>query len=303
MEEYAINCYIRAGKIAAQIKKFAKEFIKKDMKLIDIALAIDDKIKELGAVPAFPVNLSIDEVAAHFTPAIGEDKKAFGLLKVDIGIAIDGYIADTAFTLDFTEDNKHFDMVHLNKVIQQNIIDKLRASSLVRDVGNIVQDTLEEWNEKNNKKYSIIKSLSGHQVGQNVIHAGLTISNYRNNNENALKDKVVAIEPFVTTGDGDIYEGKGGGIYALSSNELPRDKEARVLVGFIKENYKTRPFCSRWLEKAGLKKVRYFLSLLEKLRIIKHYPLLIEKSKGFVSQEENTFLVLDDRVIVTTRED
>ena len=88
----------------------------------------------------------------------------------------------------------------------------------------------------------------------------------------------------------------------MSSNDVPRDRHARAVLTFIKENYVTRPFCSRWLEKAGLKKVKYSLSIMEKQGILHHYPLLIEKSKGPVSQFENTFLVLDDKVIATTLE-
>src|SRR5689334_2899432 len=109
MDKHEQDCYIKAGRIAAQIKTFARGYIKAGMKLIDIALAVDDKIKELGAVPAFPLNLSINEIAAHFTPALGDEKIAEGILKVDCGVAVEGYIADTAFTMDLTPDHKHTD--------------------------------------------------------------------------------------------------------------------------------------------------------------------------------------------------
>jgi len=303
MNQHAINSYIKAGKIVAELKTFTRELVEKDIKLIDIALAIDKKIEELGGEPAFPVNLSIDEVAAHFTPALGDESVAKGLLKIDIGVCVDGYIADTAITIDLTEDNKHKDMIKLNKKILLNVMEGLEPGTQVKKVGDTVQDTLEQWNKENNTQYSVIKGLSGHQLGQNVIHAGMTVSNYRNENKTELKDMAIAIEPFVTTGDGDIYQGSNGGIYALQSTEPVRDADARKILAYIKEKYKTRPFCSRWLEKKDFKRVRYVLNLLTKLGILHQYPMLIEKSKQHVSQFENTFLFANSEMTITTYEE
>ena len=106
MEKLEIESYIKAGKIAKEIKKFTREITKPGVKLIDIAEAIDAKIFELGAEPAFPVNLSLNEIAAHYTPTPGDETIAEGILKIDIGVVVDGYIADTALSIDLTEDGK-----------------------------------------------------------------------------------------------------------------------------------------------------------------------------------------------------
>ena len=137
-------------------------------------------------------------------------------------------------------------------------------------------------------------------VAQNIIHAGTTVSNYRNDNQKKLSEIAIAVEPFVTTGNGEIIEGKGGGIYALTSNDLPRDKDAREVLKFIKEKYKTRPFCRRFLERAGFKKLGFILSTLEKQGILHHYPELIEKSRAPVSQFENTFVFHNGETFITT---
>ena len=102
MDKKVIEKIVKAGKIARELRKYARELIKPGMKLIDIANKIDDKIFELGAKPGFPVNLSINEIAAHYTPAFNDDKIAYGLLKVDIGVSVDGYIADTLLRLMLT---------------------------------------------------------------------------------------------------------------------------------------------------------------------------------------------------------
>lgn len=302
MDKHAISCYIKAGEIAKEIKRYSKSIIRPGMKLYDLAVAIDKKIEELGAETAFPVNLSVDEIAAHFTPDKNCIDVARGLLKVDIGIAIDGYIADTAFSLDLTPNLMHEEMIKLNKEILENIEQVVKYGMEVRAVGNSAQDTLEQFNKQNNSKYSIIKGLSGHQLGQHIIHAGVTVSNYRTENKTILKDTAIAVEPFVTTGVGDIYEGEGGGIYAITGNDKPRDKDSRELLEYIKEKYKTRPFCLRWIEDKKFSKVRFCISSMVKQGIIRQYPLLIEKSKAPVSQFENTFLIKSDGVIITTKD-
>jgi len=115
MEINEVESYVKAGEIAKEVKEFAKELVKPGTKLIDIAEAIDAKIAELGGEPAFPVNLSLNEIAAHFTPAKGDEIVAEGILKVDLGVAVNGYIADTAFSVDLTKDGKFEEMMKLNE--------------------------------------------------------------------------------------------------------------------------------------------------------------------------------------------
>lgn len=327
MNKQEIESYIKAGEIAKEVKTFAKEIIKPNMKLIEIAEAVDAKIFELGGEPAFPVNLSLNEIAAHYTPAPGDETVAEGILKIDIGVAVDGYIADTAFSVDLTESREFSSvardipskegtdvpsssgMIELNEKILEEATKKIRIGMEICDIGEVCQKTLEEWNEKNNSNFSIIKNLSGHSLGQNEIHAGLTISNYKNDNQAELKG-AFAIEPFVTTGVGKIYEGQSGGIYVLQSDTQVRDRDAREVLKFIKENFVTRPFCLRWLvsrsSEFGVRssvtenKLKFILATLVKQGILHEYPMLIESSKAPVSQFENTFVIADGKVLCTT---
>jgi methionyl aminopeptidase len=301
MEKKEIESYVKAGEIAKEVKKLVREMVEPGMKLIDIALAVDGMIEKLGGEPAFPVNLSLNEIAAHFTPALNDETVAEGILKIDVGVAVDGYIADTAFSMDLSEDGKFADMIKLNEEILEEVTAKVRPGMEVSEVGNTAQDTLEKWNKDNESDFAIIKSLSGHALAQNRIHAGLTISNYRNDNHAELDDMAFAVEPFVTTGVGDIYEGNPGGIYVLQSDDQVRDRDAREVLKFIKEKYKTRPFCMRWLEKKGFGKLKFVMSTLVKQGVLYEYPLLIEKSKAPVSQAENTFVIADGAVLNTTK--
>ena len=301
MKETEIDSYIKAGEIAKEIKKFVLDLIKPGMKLIDIAESIDAKIIELGGDIAFPVSLALNEVAAHYTPAPNDETIAEGILKVDIGVAIDGFVADTALSIDLTKDGKFNEMMRLNKKVLQAASEVVHPNMEVRDVGNACQDVLDKWNSENNSKFSIISGLCGHSLSKNKIHSGLTISNCRNDNKKTLNDMAFAIEPFVTTGIGEIYEGAPGGIYVLKSDGNARDRDAREVLKFIKETFGTRPFCMRWLEKKNFVKLRFILSILIKQGILYEYPILIEKSKAPVSQFENTFIITNNEVKITTK--
>jgi methionyl aminopeptidase len=297
MDKSEVESYVKAGEIAREVKIFVREMIKPGMKLIDIAEGIDAKILELGGEFAFPVNLSLNEVAAHFTPDISSEEVAEGILKIDIGVAVDGFIADTAISIDLTTEGEFGEMIELNEKVLAAASEAVRVGMEVRDIGEAVQDVM--GNARN--KFVIIKSLSGHALDKDTIHSGLTISNYRNDNTTELDDVAFAVEPFVTTGVGDIFEGKGGGIYILQSDGQVRDRDARKVLKFVREEYGTRPFCARWLAKAGFSRLKFVLGILVKQGILHEYPMLIEKSRKPVSQVENTFVIDGDEVICTTK--
>lgn len=296
MKGSEIESYVEAGEIAKKIKSFVCEMVRPGMKLIDIAEKIDAKILELGGVAAFPVNLGLNEIAAHYTPSTGDETVAEGLLKIDIGVAVDGFIADTAISLDLTEDKRFADMVELNRKILDVASRAVKPGMKVLDVGDAVAGVMDEGSGG----FAVIKSLSGHGLGKNMIHTAPTISNYRNNNETVLDNVAFAVEPFVTSGVGDIFEGKPGGIYSLKKERAVRDREARKVLEFVLENYGTRPFCARWLEDAGFSRLKFILSTLVKQGVFYEYPVLIEKSRSPVSQFENTFVVAEGKVICTT---
>lgn len=299
MDSEELENYRRAGEIAKEVKQYAKEIINTETSLFEIAEKIESQIESLGGKPAFPVNLSINEVAAHSTPSFNEKTKASGLLKIDIGVEIEGYIADTAFSLDLTNDKKHQQLIELNTEALKNTLTILNPDSTIQDIGNNIQRKVEQYNEQNNTEISIVKNLSGHSLAQYVTHAGLTIPNYAHTNTTSLRNMAIAIEPFLTTGSGEIYEGKPGEIYSLQNEKPIRDKDARKILEYIKEQYKTKPFCKRWLEKQGFKKLNYVLSMLTKSGILHNYGILVEKTKKPVSQIEDT-VIFHSKAEVTT---
>jgi len=296
MKQSEIQDYIKAGEIAREAGKFALEIIKPTVLLLDIADLIEKKIQELGGQPAFPVNLSINEISAHYTPSSDDKTIAFGLLKVDLGVSVNGFIADTAFSIDLTDNKEYKKMIEINQQALNSALKILKPGAEIREIGDAIQDAIKD------SGFSAIKNLSGHSLDKNQIHGGITLSNYTNNNTNTLKNIAVAIEPFLTSGDGYIYEGRMSEIFMLQNFKKPRDSDARKILAFVQENYSTRPFCKRWLRKAGFNKIDFLLKILTNQGILHNFPILIEKGKKPVSQAEHTALILEDKVIITTKD-
>jgi len=285
---------IKAGKIAAQVREFTKSIIKKDMPLIEIAEKIENKIIELGGKPAFPTNLSIDNIAAHYTPSYDDKTIASGLLKIDFGVHVDGWIADTAFSLDLENDEENKNLISASEKALENAIKIIKKEIPLREIGSIIQKTIES------KGFSPIINLSGHEMKEYDLHAGLIIPNVDDNKNIVLGKGLYAIEPFATTGSGKVHDGKPSGIYMLVNDKTPRSQTAREVLDFIAEEYQTLPFCSRWIIKKFGVKALFGLKQLEDNGNLHHFPQLVEAQGSKVSQAEHSVLIEENKVIVTT---
>ena len=282
-----------AGKISKEIKDWIRPQIKKGVSLLEISEKIENKMIELGGKPAFPTNLSINEVAAHYTPSYNDETKAEGLIKIDLGVHVDGWIADTAFSMDLEENSENKKLIEASKTALKNAIEKAKEKKSLGEIGETVQETIESFG------FSPIINLTGHEMNEYELHSGLTIWNIKNSRKEILENGLFAIEPFATTGSGKIHEGNPSGIYMLTNEKNIRNPEARKILSFIIEKYKTLPFCSRWIIKKFGTKALFALRQLEANGNLYHYPQLIESSGSKVSQTENTILV-EDKVTVTT---
>ena len=295
MEKEEYEDYIKAGKIASEVKKYAKEIIKPKIPLLEIAQKIEKKIIELGGEVAFPVNLSINEIAAHYHPSLEDETLAKDLLKIDIGVHVEGFIADTAFSLDLTENNKHKSLIKASEKALENSINLIKKNpeSTLNEIGSEIQTTI------TNMGFSPITNLSGHSLERYNLHAGITIPNYANSSDFYLGEGAYAIEPFATSGEGRIYEGPPSGIYILEEPKSPRSNLAREILEYIIINKKTLPFSLREIQEKFGKMSRLALRELEQNNSIHQYPQLIEKSKKPVSQAENTIIKNSDTIVTT----
>ncbi len=288
-----MNDVIKAGKIAASALEYTKSIIKIEGDMQETIDKIEEKIFSLGGNLAFPVQISLNKVAAHFLPIEEIKFKKEDVIKVDIGVQINGYIGDTATTIIF--DKKNENLIKSSEEALNEAIKLAKPGTKVCEIGKVIEETIKKYG------FNSIKNLSGHSIEQYNLHSGTTIPNFDNKDGTILEEgQVIAIEPFATTGIGIVIEGKPSTIYKLINKKPVRDKNTKIILEFIEENYKTLPFSKRWLvKKFNLLKTNLALNTLERENIIYHYPQLTEKSSGIVSQAEHTVLVQKNPIVLT----
>ena len=288
---------IKAGEILKQVKTYAKSIIKKNKPLLEIANKIEEKIFELKGEPAFPTNLSINEIAAHYTPSHDDETLASGLLKVDIGVQVEGWTADSAFSLDLENSEENKKLIEASKNAVEAVEKIISDKSTLAEIGTLIEKTIKE------KGFEPIANLTGHSMEEYDLHAGVSIPNIKNDSDFQLGEGLYAIEPFATTGSGRVQDGKPSGIYELIDPKNVRSPLAREVLDYIIDYYSTLPFCSRWLVQEFGARALFALKQLEQNGNLHHFHQLVESTKAKVSQHEQTFLVKTDKVIVTTKED
>jgi len=280
----------KASEIAKKVKREAEGLLKPEESIYNIAEAIEQKIIDLGGFPAFPVNISINNIAAHYTPTVNDSTilKDGDVVKVDFGVHVNGYCIDTAFTVEIN-DNKYKDLIEASRKALENVKKIIRKDIEISEIGRAIENTIKSYN------YSPIYNLSGHKIEQYVLHAGITIPNYDNKSKIKLNEGIYAIEPFATNGVGLVKEDKPSGIYSIISNNPIRDPNIKKFFQEIYNKYKTLPFSYRWLYKEYNNKInlKLFVEYIKKNGNIHEYPILVEQSNGIVTQFETTFYIYD----------
>jgi methionyl aminopeptidase len=288
---------ILAGQIAQEVKKYIRPYVKKGTPLLEIAEKIESKIYELKGKPAFPTNLSINEIAAHFTPSYDDKTVAHGLLKVDLGVHVDGWISDTAFSVDLEDSAENKKLIEASEKALEEAKRTIGKDVSTNEIGKAVQKAIESYG------FSPIINLSGHQIEQYNLHSGLSIPNIDDKRVSEIKPGLYAIEPFSTNGAGKVKDGRPSGIYSLIDYKNIRNPNAREILEFIAEEYQQLPFCSRWIVKKFGTKTLIALNQLEQNENLHQYAQLIEVGKGIVAQTEDTILIeKDGKKTITTSE-
>lgn len=295
-----VRKYIRAGEIAERVKARVELVVKPGSRILDIVTSLENYILELGGKPAFPVNVSINNEAAHRTAYVDDDGliPEDGVVKVDIGVHVDGYIADTAVSIPLSE--RYLELVEATREALERALKNVRPGIRVSEVGSVVEKVIRS------RGFKVIKNLSGHSLAEYTIHAGETIPNFRDplNLSRFRPGTAYAIEPFATTGRGVVSSERRVTIYAVKSPTRCEEGLEQHMVEEIYRRFKTLPFSERWLQdlisRIGLWKLREQLNYLSKSGCIISYPVLSDILSSYVAQFEDTVLVLDDRSIIVT---
>lgn len=294
MEKEILGNYLKAGKIAAEVLEYGISLVKENAFALELTEKIEGKIFSLGAKPAFPVNISINEIAAHFTPTL-QDKtliKAEDYVKIDVGVHVNGWIADNARTTRLAGKDK---LIECSEKMLESVLLLFTPGRKLAEIGELIEKTAEEFG------FNPIRNLTGHGLDRFNLHAGSVIPNIKINSDKVLKeDEVYAVEPFATAGAGMVKDSEPVLIYRWIQNKPVRSLEARKILELAKNKFDELPFAKRWIQKEfSALKLDIALKQLLVVNALHPYNILKEVSSKPVSQAEHTIIVAEKPIIIT----
>jgi methionyl aminopeptidase len=281
--------YLEAGEILTTVMAEAADRVEVGATHLEVAEYAEDRIRELGGEPAFPVNISIDEEASHAAPGRDDDTE-FGedMVCLDVGVHVDGHIADAATTVDLSGNPE---LVEAAEEALDAALDVVAAGVHTGEVGAEIQDVIEAYG------YNPVVNLTGHGMDVYDAHTGPNVPNRAVDSGVELQaGDVLAIEPFATDGTGKVGEGTDTEIYEVVGSGNVRDRRARQLLDDL-DAYDGLPFAARWLDSS---RAEMSLKRLERADIVRSYPVLKESEGNLVSQDEHTVIVTEDGCEITT---
>ncbi|UCG70888.1 MAG: type II methionyl aminopeptidase [Thermoplasmata archaeon] len=295
MDEEALKKYRKAGKIAKMARDYGASRVREGYLLLDFAEDVEDFIRRQGGEPAFPINLALNDAAAHFTPSHDEKAKFIrgDVVKIDVGVHVDGYVGDTATTIEVGTHNWN-DLIRSTNEALDAAVSLMKPNTRLDDVGAAIQRIIEAYG------FVPVENLTGHSMERYKLHAGLSVPNVMGDGSGSVKlGDVIAIEPFATDGAGRVDGKKSGNIYRLIKPREIGGKDLRALISHISENYSTLPFSERWCHRFDRKAKQHLRKLL-KAGIIYSYPILRDVGEGTVAQSEYTVLITENGCEILT---
>lgn len=298
LDEEAFEKLRLSGRILRETREELKGFVRENMPIIEVCEKAEELIRRKGAKPAFPCNVSINEVAAHYTSPPGDPRRIpeKSLVKVDIGAQVDGYVTDTAITICFNHELK--DMVNAAEQALKKAIEAIHPDMPTSKLGLIIEQTIKS------RGYKPISNLTGHQVGRYLVHAGTSLPNVAHFSLSKVRvNEAYAIEPFVTLQNaaGRVENSAEVTIFRLVKQKSQENPYAKRLLEHVEENFRTLPFAERWLE--GVVPEEHHKKAFQELlasKAIMGYPVFVEASKKPVAQAEHTVLIVEDECVVLT---
>jgi methionyl aminopeptidase len=295
MNDGVVAALRKAGAISSEARDIGYELIDKGVSYLEVAEEVEEVIRKGGGTPAFPVNISVDEIAAHYTPSSTDDKK-FGngdVVKLDVGAHVDGYIGDTAITVEVGTRNYH-DLIESSRKALAIALEMIGEGVAVSTLGGAIERSIKD------DGFSPVINLTGHGMDRYCLHAGMTIPNIDDGNLTRVKSgMVIAIEPFATNGGGQVMNGKPGNIFRVLRERPLKDKKALEFFSEIRTKFNKLPFCERWCTSMNPNAPSHLKTLLRH-GLISSYPILYEYKKGIVTQAEHTVLIKNSKIEILT---
>jgi methionyl aminopeptidase len=296
VDDYGLDCTRRAGKIASRCRNWARENIKPEVRVRDILETVEGMIREAGAEPGFPAQSSRNCVAAHYcSPPDDEMRYEEGdCVKVDIGVHVDGYIADTATSVDLSTDGRWTPLVQASADALAAAIATVGAGVPVGEVGAAIERTILAAG------YQPVRNLTGHGLARWKVHTAPQIPNYAERSGGRFKEGMVfAIEPFASTGRGFIRERGKAEVFMMvrpprNAKGLDRDVMKAI------DSWRGLPIARRYFGDFESEALEDTISKLAKQGSLMRYPPLIEDEGVMVTQTEHSMYLGPDGVEILT---
>ncbi|SDM57876.1 methionyl aminopeptidase [Halogranum gelatinilyticum] len=291
LDDETVDKHREAGEVLRTVMDEAAEMVEPGVTHLEVAEYAESRIEELADGCAFPANISINEEASHATPS-ADDETVFtedDMVCLDLGVHVDGYIADAATTIDFTGNDE---LVEASEQALEAALDVVEAGVDTGVVGAEIEDVIRGYG------YTPVLNLSGHGVQRYDAHTGPNIPNRGVDRGVELQvGDVVAIEPFATDGRGKVTEGADEEIYELQAERSVRNRQARQVLDQITSEFDNLPFAGRWVDSP---RANMALRRLKQADVIRGYPVLKEEDGRLISQAEHTVIVTEDGCEITT---
>jgi methionyl aminopeptidase len=287
-----------SGKILRETREEMKSFVREGMPIIEICEKAEALIRKKGAKPAFPCNVSVNEIAAHYTSPPDDTARIpeQSVVKVDIGAHVDGYLTDTAVTVCFNPECKG--LVEAAERALKAAVENIQPEMSTSKLGSIIETTIKS------RGFKPVSNLTGHQVGRYVVHTGTSLPNVSQLSFSKIKlGGVYAIEPFVTLpkAAGRVENGDEVTIFRFLKSRSVQNPHAKQLLKYIEDSFRTLPFAERWLKDVVSQEYHKeaFHELLRS-KTLMQYPIFVEASGKMVAQAEHTVLIVENGCVVLT---
>lgn len=310
---------IQSANIHKKVGSQVRNFITPNKTLHEIANYIETTIIEetnydinnpLKTGIAFPVGLSLNNCAAHYSPNYNE-KEIFlqntDILKIDYGVHKNGVIIDSAFTISFNPEYEEF--INISRNLTKYAISLCGPDAILGEIGEKIEEyTKSKEITINNKTYKLktMEDLSGHLIAPYEIHAGKAVPNIKIHYPLRMKEQeYYAIEPFLTTGQGKSILKEPNSHFMLKmnheqlflKNNIKYSSHQIDLYKIITQKYGTLPFCQKWLYEYS-DTLKEFSTSTELLNV---YPPIYDVKNSIISQFEHTIFIKSNGIINLTQ--
>jgi methionyl aminopeptidase len=296
MDAHALECHRRAGRIASECREWAKQNVRPGVRVAWVLETVERMIRERGAEPGFPAQSSRNHVAAHYCSPPGDELeyREGDCVKVDFGVHVDGYVADTAASIDLSTDRRWTRLIQASEAALAAAIATVGIDVPVGDVGAAIERAITGMG------FQPVRNLTGHGLGRWKVHTPPQIPNYAERGSSRFrKDSVFAIEPFACTGRGYIKERGKAEVFMMVGPPLSAKGLDRDVLKAI-DAWRGLPIARRYFQHLDAIKVEEAITKLTKQGALMRYPPLVEEEGVMVAQTEHSLYLGPDGVEILT---